>query len=430
MKLMGKHIEKDRSGHVTLRPEDDEDMWHLYNLIQEGDHVRAPAIRRVQNVSATGSTQSHRIRLNLTLDVSRVTWAPSTSASADSSTSKDTENNSANPTAALQISGRVTSENPHVKLGAFHTLDLEANRDVRIEKDAGGWDSIALGRVEESCVPGRGAEVGAVVCGEGTATFCLLSEHMTVVLQRLEVPIPRKISTSSSAHEKGLERFYSSLYASFLRHIPYSSPSLRVIVIASPGWVRDAVFDYIMAEASRTSNKVLLAARNKFIKIHINSPHVHSLVEVLKSPEIAAQLKETKFAREGIALDKFFKMLGSDEMRAWYGPDHVALAADRGAIGTLLISDELFRASDPTLRKRYVRIVEGVRRQGGEVLIFSSMHESGQQLNQLTGIAAILTYPLDVEMVEAEEREAKEERGRRRRKTRKRPEMRNPHEYA
>lgn len=36
-------------------------------------------------------------------------------------------------------------------------------------------------------------------------------------------------------------------------------------------------------------------------------------------------------------------MLGTDEMRAWYGPNHVALAADRSAIGTLLISDELFR---------------------------------------------------------------------------------------
>ena len=77
--------------------------------------------------------------------------------------------------------------------------------------------------------------------------------------------------------------------------------------------------------------------------------------------QIATQLKETKFAREGIMLDKrviravarlctdhvrsrrFFKMLGTDEMRAWYGPDHVALAADRGAVGTLLISDELFR---------------------------------------------------------------------------------------
>jgi len=123
-------------------------------------------------------------------------------------------------------------------------------------------------------------------------------------------------------------------------------------------------------------------------------------------------------------------MLASDEQRAWYGPDHVALAVDRGAVGTLLISDELFRAGDPEVRKRYVSLVEGVREKRGAVLIFSSMHESGQrtyqaidemlvlmlvptELNQITGIAAILTFPLDVEVVEAEEREAKEEERRR-----------------
>ena len=55
-------------------------------------------------------------------------------------------------------------------MGAFHTLDIEANRDVRIEKVQEGWDSVALARVEESCVPGRGAEVAAVVCGEGMKT--------------------------------------------------------------------------------------------------------------------------------------------------------------------------------------------------------------------------------------------------------------------
>ena len=123
-------------------------------------------------------------------------------------------------------------------------------------------------------------------------------------------------------------------------------------------------------------------------------------------------------------------MLASDEQRAWYGSDHVALAVDRGAVGTLLISDELFRAGDPEVRKRYVSLVEGVREKRGEVLIFSSMHESGQrtyrvidgmivlmlvptELNQITGIAAILTFPLDIEVVEAEEKEAKEEERRR-----------------
>jgi hypothetical protein len=34
------------------------------------------------------------------------------------------------------------------------------------------------------------------------------------------------------------------------------------------------------------------------------------------------------------------------------------------------------------------------------------------ELNQLTGIAAILTFPLDIEVVEAEEREEEEERAR------------------
>jgi protein pelota len=38
---------------------------------------------------------------------------------------------------------------------------------VRIEKVE--WDSISLERIEEASQPGRGAEVGAVVCGEGQA---------------------------------------------------------------------------------------------------------------------------------------------------------------------------------------------------------------------------------------------------------------------
>lgn len=38
------------------------------------------------------------------------------------------------------------------------------------------------------------------------------------------------------------------------------------------------------------------------------------------------------------------------------------------------------RARDPQERKKYVALVEGVQRKGGEVLRFSSMHESGQRM--------------------------------------------------
>lgn len=246
---------------------------------------------RVQNVSSTGSTESHRVRLNLTLQVGRVDFSSSSapgSSAPDTSADQGGSSSAAPATAALHISGRVTSENPHVKLGAFHTLDIEANRDVRIEK-ADGWDSVALSRVEEAIVPGRGAEVGAVVCGEGTAAFCLLSQHMTLVTHRISVPIPRKSASSgASQHEKALTRFYATLFDSFIRHIPYANAGLRAIVIASPGWVRDSVFDYMITEAGRRGDKILQKAlKEKVVKVHVTSPHVHSLVEVLKSPEVS-----------------------------------------------------------------------------------------------------------------------------------------------
>lgn len=319
----------------------------------------------MQTISSTGSTESHRIRLNLSIQVSKVDFsssAGSRGATAGQGTvdSDAGSSSSGASLAALHISGRVISENAHVKMGAFHTLDIEVNRDVRIEK-AEGWDSVALSRVEESIVPGKGAELGAVVCGEGTAAFCLLSQHLTLVTHRISVSIPRKSGSSGATqHDKVLQKFYSTLYDSFVRHIPYANAGLRAIIIASPGWVRDAVHDFIMVEAGKRGDKTLQKSlREKCVRVHVNSPHVHSLVEVLKSPEVSSRLKEAKFAREGIMLDRcvpplicsigcrlfssFFKMLGTDEMRAWYGPDHVCLAAERGAIGTLLISDNLFR---------------------------------------------------------------------------------------
>jgi protein pelota len=97
-------------------------------------------------------------------------------------------------------------------------------------------------------------------------------------------------------------------------------------------------------------------------------------------------------------------MMTADSARAFYGPGHVLAAAELGAIQTLLISDKLFRVNDIAKRARYASLVEGVRAAGGEALVFSSLHVSGEALNSLSGIAAILRFPLpeleDQELVE------------------------------
>ncbi|TIA90935.1 hypothetical protein E3P99_01294 [Wallemia hederae] len=411
MKLLKKFIEKDKSGWVTLLPEQDEDLWHCYNLISPGDQVRAGAIRRVVNTSSTGSTDSQRVRLTLTIEVEKTFFSPSATSTTESTPGTSSSSSSQPPqNAQLQLSGRVTSENPHVKLGAFHTLDLESMRDFKLGKGADGWDSISLQRVEEASAEGAGAEVAAVLVGDGNAAICLLTNHMTVVKQRIDAQIPRKRKGMSSAHEKATEKFHEQLSAAFVKHILPLSTKLRVILFAGPSFARDGFVKSLLDTAQHNGDKSILTLRPKFLKVNTGSANVHALNEALKSPEVANQLKDTKFAREGMMLDKFNKMLVTDEHRAWYGPDHVQKAIDRGAVGTLLISDSLFRSQNVAERKRFVRMVEDVRELGGtEVLIFSAMHESGHKLDLLSGIAALLTYPLDIEVVELEEETEKAE---------------------
>ena len=68
----------------------------------------------------------------------------------------------------------------------------------------------------------------------------------------------------------------------------------------------------------------------------------------------------------------------------------------------MLISDKLFRSKNFDQRKLYLKLVEGVEKKGGKVQIFSSMHVTGEQLNNLGGIAAILRYPFNMDYLENE----------------------------
>lgn len=134
----------------------------------QGDEVRATAIRRVVTESSTGSTDSRRVRTQLTVRVKKVVY----SAAADSDQGATEQASlTARPTsgaaATLHVAGPVSSESDFVKLGAYHTLDLEAGRDFTLTKAEDGWDSIGIDRVKEATESGNAAEVGAIVCGEG-----------------------------------------------------------------------------------------------------------------------------------------------------------------------------------------------------------------------------------------------------------------------
>jgi len=370
MKLLGKELERDSSGSLTLIPEEEEDMWHVYNLVTVGDEVRASTIRKVTSESATGSTTSNRVRTTLTIEVTDVEY--------------DVQG------CRLRLKGKNVRENAHVKMGAYHTIDVEPNRKFTLSKQE--WDSVALERIDLATDPAKHADLAAVIMHEGLANVCLVTSSMTLVRAKIDVSIPRKRRGYTSQHEKGLTRFYDQVLQAVVRHVDFNV--VKAVVVASPGFVKDKFLEFAFAEAVKNDLKVILENRSKFVPVHASSAFKHSLKEVLQDPAVQARLSDTKAAEEIRALDAFKKTLASDPLRACYGPKHVAMAVEQQAVETLLISDRLFRARDPAERRKYVQMVDSVREFGGEARVFSSLHISGEQLDQLTGLAAVLRFPM------------------------------------
>lgn len=361
-------------GSVTLMPVEPEDMWHANNLISAEDIVRAHAVRKVVTESATGSTESKRVHTELTIRVTETFFDMAAS--------------------QLHVTGTVMVENHFVNLGQYHTLDLELNRPFTVWKQ-NGWDSVARETLEQALKQDKEGAVAAVVMHEGLANICLITEYRTILKQRVETTIPKKRAAGAD-QASGMRRFFDKVLATLLRDIDFSKP--RPLLLASPGFVAADFKKHVADEATRKGDKTQMAMGRAATVVHSSSGHLHSLNEILKSPEVLATMKDMKFSRETRAMDELFDRLRRDDGRAWYGAGPVAKAVREGAVGrgggVLLINNSLFRSLDLATRKRYVALVDRVRADGGDARILSSDHESGQRLDALGGIAALLTYPI------------------------------------
>ena len=180
-------------------PVDSEDMWHIYNLVRIGDSIKSVTFRKVTVESSTGTTGSSRIRTTLTLSVETIEYDAQGS--------------------VLRVKGRNIVENQYVKMGQYHTIDLELNRKFTLFKSE--WDSISLERLETACDPGQTADLGAIIMQEGLAHLCLITPSMTLDLTKIDVNIPRKRKGHCSQHEKGLQKFFEAIMQAILRHFKF-----------------------------------------------------------------------------------------------------------------------------------------------------------------------------------------------------------------
>lgn len=377
MKINRRDLVPDGPGSVKMTPVDADDLWFVYNLIAQGDSVMAGTVRKVLRETSTGR-DAERVKLKLEIKVEAIEYDKVGS--------------------VLRIRGKNVLENEYVKIGAFHTLEIELHRPFVLRKEL--WDSMALHVLNQASDPAASADLAVVLMQEGLAHILLVGRSLTITRAKIETPIPRKHGPAIAGYQTALNKFFEHLLQAFLKHVDFNV--VRCAVIASPGFTKDQFHRHLLLEAERRQLRPIIENKSRIVLVHTSSGYKHSLKEVLDAPNVMNMIKDTKAAQEVRVLKDFFDMLSNDPDRACYGPKHVEVAHERMAVQTLLITDELFRNADIPMRKKYVNLVNSVKGSGGTVHIFSSMHASGEQLAQLTGVAAILRFPLpeleDIEM--------------------------------
>ncbi|OMO92939.1 Translation release factor pelota-like protein [Corchorus capsularis] len=404
MKVVRRDLVPNGPGSVKMIPVDSDDLWFAYNLITVGDSVMARTVRKVLR-ETSGGRDAERVTLKLEIRVESIDY--------------DKEGS------VLRIRGKNILENEHVKIGAFHTLELELQRPFVLRKASLSsvgkllflglaiylklftficaavpviWDSLALDTLQQASDPGASADLAVVLMQEGLANILLIGRSLVRIDFGLRLFIYVAVHFLSNILQ-ALKKFFENVLQAFLKHIDFNV--VRCAVIASPGFTKDQFHRHLMLEAERRQLRPIIENKSRIILVHTSSGYKHSLKEVLEAPNVMNMIKDTKAAQEVRALEDFFSMLSNDSARACYGPKHVEIAHERMAVQTLLITDDLFRNSDIATRQKYVNLVNSVKNSGGTAHIFSSMHVSGEQLAQLTGIAAILRFPLpDLEDIE------------------------------
>mmetsp|Transcript_20176 Transcript_20176/g.52028 ORF Transcript_20176/g.52028 Transcript_20176/m.52028 type:complete len:448 (-) Transcript_20176:122-1465(-) len=375
MQLIKKDVLGVDGGAVTVRIEQTDDLWHLFNLVVSGDRVRTATERKIHKELASGGTSSTRVKLNLTIIVESVDF--------------DAE------APRLRLSGRNAEKNEHVQLGAHHTLEIPLQRTVELAKAE--WDAVALERLEVATDTTRNADVAVLVAQPGIAHLCLITRSLTLVRAKIVVPIGRKNRRDAGQMDRSTEKFYEALLQAVLRHVDFGV--VKSLFVGSPGFLADEFITYMWAQAAKRDDAAPLAAhRAKVVRCKASSGFKHSVREVLADSEVAQQLAGARATTEIAALETFLKALaqtdGDGSGRAVYGYGHVRAACDIGAVADILLTDELFRSTSVSTRRQYTRLVEDARAAGAGVHVFSSMHVSGEQLKKMTGVAATLRFPL------------------------------------
>jgi len=338
-----------KSGEIKLVPENLDDIWHLYNIIEEGDLVRAVTFRTSEDDKADKlrAKKTEKKRMKLGLRVEKLAFHEFSN--------------------RLRIQG-VIIEGPQ-DLGSHHTFNVDAEEMQPLSIVKERWRPHQLERIDEAVAQRTTPMLVIVSLDDDAATVAILYQSGVQSVAEIDAHRSGKMYESKETAPE--------YYGEILSFVKTMKKPDSPLVVIGPGFAREH-FMKIGKEREPVlfENSVTHATANA----GMNGVH-----EALKIGIVEQITKENRVSKETQAVEKVFEEIKKDGL-VTYGKKEVEEALIKGAAEKLLISDVLVRSQDGE------RLLDLARKTHCGFMIINTMHEAGKKFDGIGGIAALLRF--------------------------------------
>ncbi|WP_407453784.1 mRNA surveillance protein pelota [Methanobrevibacter sp.] len=347
--------ENEKEGIVEIVPETLDDLWHLSHIIEVGDNASSKTTRRIQDTSGDKIRGDRGVKKTfyLGLDVENVSFHLFTG--------------------KLRLTGVITrGPEDLIPLGSHHTLEVKLNTPITIKKER--WPKWAIKRLNQAIEASKKLSAIIVVLEDDTATLGLMRQYGIEYYGPIKGNVSGKRIVDKN-RQKNIVQFYEKVVESIEKF-----DSIQNIIIAGPGFVKNDFYDYIKDKHADLAKISIIEPTG--------SGGRNGISEVLKKGTVEKLTSENRVALEMGAVDNLLTEIAKNSSKVAYGLRETKKAVDLGAVSQLLILDTKVASEN---MGDAMDMVENMK---GDVMVISSEHEGGKQLESLGGMAAILRYEI------------------------------------
>lgn len=387
MRIIGKNnLQSGEQGTIKLTIENAEDLWALYNIMEEGDSIRFSTSRKVQIETGSKNT-SIKKNITITLKIENIEYSPN----------------------SIRLKGKNISENEFIKIGQYHTDEIIVNSTFTLSKNY--WDDIHLDTLKRATDITVMSEIVAILMESGISNLFYITTNQTVSKGKITQSMPKK-KGAFSKHDLKENKFFNKILNQFIKQINFENT--KVLIIAGPGLIKDDFKKFIekTIESNTKEWAELKNNLNKIIYTESSSGFKHSLQEILSKPNIKALIKDTKCIDDVSVMEKFNEVKGIQPDKLFFGYKSFDIAYNNYAIDTLIVTDGYIRKLSGLERKDLSNKIRDLKLNKIKVCQFSSLHFTGEKIDEYGGICGILKYVVEeiAELGNEENTDEKEEK--------------------